>query len=80
MANLRIEKSGSQILVRQCMSCVVLSLDQIDSVIKNLELARLEIRQAEFDAHRREEIRRLKAWDSERRSFDAVYVSPVSGG
>ena len=78
MANLTIEHDGVEtIVLRQSLSNIVLSVDQIESVIKNLELAALEIRNATFERHRRDEIRRLKEWDRERRSFDAVYVSHI---
>ena len=78
MANLTIEHDNAgTIVLRQHMSNIVLSVDQIQSVIRNLELAALEIRHATFEQHRRDEIRRLKEWDTERRSFDAVYVNHV---
>jgi hypothetical protein len=77
MANLTIEHdSVGTIVLRQSLSNIVLSVDQIQSVIRNLELAALEIRQSEFERKRRDEIRRLRAWDSERRAFAAVYVPP----
>ena len=75
MANLTIEHDNAgTIVLRQSLSNIVLSVDQIQSVIKNLELAALEIRQAEFERNRRDDRRRLQAWDSERRSFDRLYV------
>ena len=78
MANLTIEHDNAgTIVLRQSLSNIVLSVDQIQSVIRNLELAALEIRHATFERHRRDEIRRLQEWDTERRSFDAVYVEHV---
>ena len=47
MANLTIEHDNAgTIVLRQHMSNIVLSVDQIQSVIRNLELAALEIRHA----------------------------------
>lgn len=54
MAKLTIEHDGlGTIVLRQSLSNIVLSVDQIQSVIRNLELAALEIRQAEFERQRR---------------------------
>jgi hypothetical protein len=78
MATLTIEHdSKSTIVIRQHHSNIVLTVDQIQSVIKNLEVVALEIRQAVHERQLRDDRRRLQAWDSERRSFDAVYVMPV---
>ena len=78
MARLTIEHdSAGTIVLRQSLSNIVLSVDQIDSVIKNLEVAALEIRQAVHERQKREDIRRLLAWDSERRAFNRLYVPPV---
>ena len=47
VALLRIEHDGVEtIVLRQSLSNIVLSVDQIQSVIKTLELAALEIRHA----------------------------------
>lgn len=65
------------IALRQGVASVLLSVGQIDSVIRNLELARIEIQQANSERERLEQIEDQRAWDSERRSFNAVYVTPV---
>ena len=78
MARLTIEHNNDDIItLSQAGQHVVMSAEQVDSVIKNLEIAALEMRHANFERHRRDEIRRLQEWDSERRSFDAVYVGHV---
>lgn len=78
MANLTIEHDSSgTIVLRQSLSNIVLSVDQIQSVIKNLEVAALEIQQAVHERQQRDDRRRVQEWDSERRSFDAVYVPHV---
>jgi hypothetical protein len=77
MANLTIEHDNAgTIVLRQSLSNIVLTVDQIASVIKNLELAALEIRQAVNERQQRDDRRRMQAWDSERRSFDRLYVAP----
>ena len=78
MALLTIEHdSKSTIVLRQSLSNIVLSVEQIQSVIKNLEVAALEIRQSRFERERQRQLDDLRAWDRERRSFDAVYVPHV---
>ena len=78
MATLTIEHdSTGTIIMRQSLSNIVLSVEQIQSVIRNLEVAALEIRQAVHERQQRDDRRRLQAWDSERRSFDAVYLPHV---
>jgi len=69
--------NDSTIVISQAGQHVVLTIDQVESLIRNLEVARLEMQQARFERHRREEIRKLREWDRERRSFAAVYVPPV---
>jgi hypothetical protein len=69
--------SRDTIALRQGVANLLLSFDQIDSVIKSLELARSQILDANRRRERQEQAEDLKAWDRERRSFNAVYTDPV---